>query len=84
MTPISSFSSPPGMPVPCAVEPTSTRRMVDAGSGGISSIGSRAPGRAVEGSSSEAVSWADRRCRSEGYEVAFALSAGGGALETED
>lgn len=35
-TPSSSWSSPPGIPVPWAVEPTSTSRIVNSGSGGMS------------------------------------------------
>ena len=43
-TAISSWSSPPGRPVPCAVEPTSTSRIVVSGSGGISGMGAHSRG----------------------------------------
>lgn len=42
-TPISSWSSPPGKPVPWAVEPTSTSRIVDGGSGGMSNTARSSP-----------------------------------------
>src|SRR6516165_9481239 len=49
-TPISSWSSPPGNPVPCAVEPTSTNKIVASGRGGISSTGRYCPPGIVDGS----------------------------------